>query len=468
LTTKKDFFTTSIFLFLDNIIVAAAGWLFWIIVGKFSSTSDIGISTYLITIASFVSGILLLGFEFSLLKKVGSMQIDKSSLRENWVRSSTFGLILTFEVFVNILCIPLLILIIQTPSTDPAVPYIVSLLLLTTSIGNMSRYGLIGFMQTKTVFFVDTASILLRIVVALLLMSNRSGEYAILIATLAQTTMLAVCFGTIFLLKHGISLGNKRLLVAILREGISNFPGKISKLMIAPLSVILLGIVGMGTSDIGIFFISLIITIVAASFATSLAMVSLSTSSGGVDTADTSLRLGIALTIPLIIILALFPEYVLGLIGSSYVPGSLNLIILSIAIFPSVIVLNVISRLNSLRDNRNLVFIGLIEISIFLISFFWLTPSLDTLGASIAILVSYLISAGVACKWLTRNELKQLFRSVILMALGLTLGGLVTTLQLQVELQIAITTALVILLGYILRIMTLGEIKTIVSSIIRT
>lgn len=436
--------------------------------GKFSSTSDIGISTYLITIASFVSGILLLGFEFSLLKKVGSMQIDKSSLRENWVRSSTFGLILTFEVFVNILCIPLLILIIQTPSTDPAVPYIVSLLLLTTTIGNMSRYGLIGFMQTKTVFFVDTASILLRIVVALLLMSNRSGEYAILIATLAQTTMLAVCFGTIFLLKHGISLGNKRLLVAILREGISNFPGKISKLMIAPLSVILLGIVGMGTSDIGIFFISLIITIVAASFATSLAMVSLSTSSGGVDTADTSLRLGIALTIPLIIILALFPEYVLGLIGSSYVPGSLNLIILSIAIFPSVIVLNVISRLNSLRDNRNLVFIGLIEISIFLILFFWLTPSLDTQGASIAILVSYLISACVACKWLTRNELKQLFRSVILMALGLTLGGLVTTLQLQVELQIAITTALVILLGYILRIMTLGEIKTIVSSIIRT
>jgi hypothetical protein len=43
--TQEKFVTSSIYLFLDLIVVDASGWLYWLVISKLVSTSDVGQST---------------------------------------------------------------------------------------------------------------------------------------------------------------------------------------------------------------------------------------------------------------------------------------------------------------------------------------------------------------------------------------------------------------------------------------
>src|SRR5919109_4635625 len=68
LTTNK-FIGQGILLFIDQILVSVTNWLYWIIVSRLASTSEIGQATSVYSLVLLISTISQIGLEYPLLKK---------------------------------------------------------------------------------------------------------------------------------------------------------------------------------------------------------------------------------------------------------------------------------------------------------------------------------------------------------------------------------------------------------------
>lgn len=465
----RGFLTSGVYLFLDNIVVSGAGWIFWIIVGRLSTTEELGLSTYLFTLAAFISGLLVLGFEFPLLKGVSiRSELDTDILKS---RATIFSVIATFEIAVNLISIPFLAIYINSVYSDLSFWYLMLtvLILFFTSLGTISKYALLGLMSAKLILLTDIVSIIGRIGVVVLMLFIGMGAIAILGATMLQTLIIALILFYKALASLRFSLtGAKELLQPVLREGIGNFPGKISKLMVAPLSIILLGAMGIPVSEIGVFFICLIVSVVVASFATSLATVSLpaTMSDNSSSIQEMSLRFGLSLTAPIVPILVIFPGFILSFIGPEYVQGHDELFILSISILPSIIVFNALTRLNSSNDLFHLIILGLVELLIFVVLFIFLVSSYGSIGASMAILASYICSAAYATRWISPQEKGQFLKIIFSILIGITVGAASAVLTIP-TLAILITASATIIMNHILRNLTISEIRLVLSYLTR-
>ena len=109
---------------------------------------------------------------------------------------------------------------------------------------------------------------------------------------------------------------DKRHIIEVLKEGLSNAPSKLSRTMIITLSVILLAYFGISDSDIGIFYIALMISVVGAGLATSMSFTVIPASSESkADLSSGSLRIGLSLTVPLIVALLVARKDILAIMG---------------------------------------------------------------------------------------------------------------------------------------------------------
>jgi O-antigen/teichoic acid export membrane protein len=179
-----------------------------------------------------------------------------------------------------------------------------------------------------------------------------------------------------------------------IKDALVNTPAKWSKMVIVILSIVLLAIFNISPSEVGIFYVALMITIVVASFASSMAyMVIPSSTTLKKDLSSSSLRLSISIIAPIVVVLLVVPRSILSLVGPEYESAVAVLVILAVAIIPSSITANLISKLNNLNKSKLLVFSGLVQIVTFFISFYVLVPMYGTIGAAISILVTYLSSS---------------------------------------------------------------------------
>ena len=170
-------------------------------------------------------------------------------------------------------------------------------------------------------------------------------------------------------------MGNIGYFKETIKDALVNTPAKWSKMVIVILSIVLLAIFNISTSEVGIFYVALMITVVVASFASSMAyMVIPSSSTLKKDLSSGSLRLSLSLTAPIVVALLVVPRSILSLIGPEYESAVAVLVILAVAIIPSSITANLISKLNNLNKSKLLVLSGLLQIVIFFITFFVLVP----------------------------------------------------------------------------------------------
>jgi hypothetical protein len=148
-------------------------------------------------------------------------------------------------------------------------------------------------------------------------------------------------------------------------------------MVIVTLSIVLLAFMNINVSDVGIFYVALMITIVVASIASSMAyMVITSSSMLKTDLSSNSLRISVSVTAPIVVALLVVPRSILSLIGPEYESAVAVLVILAITIIPSAITANLISKLNNLDKSRLFVFSGLLQIGTFFYFFFCLGPNI--------------------------------------------------------------------------------------------
>jgi O-antigen/teichoic acid export membrane protein len=460
--SHEKFINSSVILFLDLIVVAAGGWLYWLVISKLVSTTDVGQSTAVYSLVLLTSTIVGLGLEYPLLKKSSTE------------RSKVVGSAILIELVITIAVVPFLIYTLKDQEPEALQSYTIIALVMIISIsqGYVARYALLGISASKTILVIDTITTIVKFVAGYFLVLSGLGALGVLLSFMLQALLTACIALSLVYNIFGFSFADFKYLKNIFKEGIVNMPSIFSRTLIISLSVVLLASFGVASSEIGIFYIALMISLFAGGLISSTAyMVIPASSMAQTDLTSGSIRIGISLTAPIIALLLTSPQFVLSLIGTEYVSGQILLMILAVGILPFAIATNSISRFNYLGMSRRLLFIGSLQMIGFIVSFILLVPPLKVVGAALSILISYSVSCIPALIWSEKILLRYIANTVIAIIAGWGIANIVKfslpggIISESTTLLTSIIVTMVIIIA--LRNTSITEVRTLFQTVLR-
>jgi O-antigen/teichoic acid export membrane protein len=458
--SDNDYVKPSIILFIDSLLVSVGNWLYWLVISKLTSASEIGLAVTVYSLVILVTTLTQLGLEYPLLKK--------SSIP----RSPILGTSIIIELAITLASIPFVLIIVNTLYEESISNFnLISIVLLgILSIEFIARFALLGISNSKVVLILDVIGLGIKLPIGFFLVSLSAGATGILLAYLAEGAFIT--FSSLLILKKSFSfrLGDSAYFKATIRDALINSPAKWSKMVIVTLSIVLLAFLNIGSSDIGIFYIALMITIVVASFSVSMAyMVIPSSSAMQKDLSSSSLRISLSLTAPIVVALLVVPRSILSLVGPEYESAVSVMFVLAIAIIPSSIAINMISKLNNLNKSKLLILSGILQIAIFIISFFVLVPLYETIGAAISILFAYLASSLLLIILTKHESLRYIVFACLSVLAGFTMGYVLSMIisneQQFLILICSVAVSIVVILA--LKNMTIKETKFLVKAMLQ-
>jgi O-antigen/teichoic acid export membrane protein len=414
---------STIYLYIDNLVVAGGNWLYWIIISRLTDPSSVGQATPIISLVIFLTTVIQLGTEYPLLQrtsKEGSVIIGPAIIMTLILTCSTIP-ILTF------------IMIYSYGNLSPSLIWIGVIMTIFFPLDFVSRYALLGVSMARLVTIIDISGVFAKFGLAFFLLINGAGAYAILLSLLLQVVSISIA--NLIMVDRVIGIRFTRNIMnlarGIMTQSLINTPSKLSGMLIFSLSVVLLAAFGIDSSDIGRFYIALMISVVASGLLSSMAyMVIPVSASSNKDLSNIGLRVGLALTSPLIAILICSPGLLLSFFGPEYIKAIPIMVILSIGILPFSVNLISISRFNILGSSRKILLIGLLQIISFILSFGILVPRYGTIGAATSIVISFIFSFAVTILWIERNTLKLILKSVAAIVIG-SLSGIAASSIIQ-------------------------------------
>jgi O-antigen/teichoic acid export membrane protein len=346
-------------------------------------------------------------------------------------------------------------------------------MLFSISFGFIARYALLGISASRTVLVIDSITAVVKFVTGYFLVLSGFGALGVLLSFTLQA-LVSACIGLFLVNKiFGIGFWSFNYIKDTFKDGVVNMPSIFSRTLIVSLSVVLLAYFDIPSDEIGVFYISLMISVVAAGLISSAAyMVIPASSMAQKDLTSGSIRIGMSLTAPIISLLLTAPQFVLSLIGTDYISGQLMLFILASGILPFAIATNTISRFNYLGKPKKVLFIGLLQLIGFVVSFNLLVPVLEGVGAALAILISYSISCIPALIWSEKILLRYVANTAIAVIAGwaissmfrLLLPDMVINEFITLAASIVITTTLI----FALKNTSISEVRTLLKIVVNS
>jgi O-antigen/teichoic acid export membrane protein len=409
------FIGQGILLFFDQILVSITNWLYWLVISRFTVTSEIGQATTVYSLVLLLTTLCQIGLEYPLLRK--------SSLH----RSQILGTALTIELILIPGMMATLMLLAYTNVYHASLSellWVAVLLLVLSPISFIARFALLGISNARTVLVFDVLATGAKFLVAYILLSMGLGAFGILFSFMMASLVAAVGMLSIVRRRLPLTLIRDRgYIIKVIKEGLSNAPSKLSRTMIITLSVILLASFGISDSDVGIFYIAMMLSVVGASLATSISFTVIPASTeSNIDLSSGSLRLGLTFSAPVVAALFVAPKDILSIIGPQYASADTILLVLSMGILPTAVAMNAISKFNNLGHGKRIITIGVIQTVGFLTSFLVLVPYYGTLGCAYSILIAYTASALYAISLFERAERRYVANSAVAVILGCVSG----------------------------------------------
>ena len=455
---RNKFVGQGMTLFIDQILLAITNWFFWLVISRFASTSEIGQATSVYSLVLLIATVCQIGIEYPLLKK--------SSLP----RSHVLGTALAIELIISSGSIAAVIFLANTDMYHASLGRYVLLaiaFLVLSPISFIARYALLGISNARSVLVIHIVSLSAKFLIAYILLSMGFGVFGILFSFVIASLVQAI--GMMSIAARRLSfrpVRDKRFIIEVLKEGLSNAPSRLFRTMIITLSVILLASFGVSDSEVGIFYIAMMLSVVGASLAISMSFTVIPASTESkVDLSSGSLRLGLTLTAPIVAALIVAPRYILSIIGPEYASADTVLLVLSIGILPTAVAMNAISKFNNLGHGRKIITIGVIQTVGFLTSFLILVPYYDGLGAAYSILIAYTASAGYAVSLFERAEKRYVANCAIAVIIGCVSGYAINFMldhSLPTIVSAIVATSIVLLA---LRNTSVSELRLVIRSI---
>src|SRR5919198_2356664 len=255
-------------LFLDQLLVAAGGWIYWLVISKITSTSEIGQATAVYSLVVLTSTLTQLGLEYPLLKKSYNQKYQ------------ILGTTLLIELIITLPSLPIVFyvvnnnlihqdkyLLLKGLSDSGGFVWIAIGTLILSSIGFVSRFALLGVSDARSILIIDVIGTGIKFAAGYTLVSMGFGAFGMLIAFLLQSLLISSVTLAVARTQRKFGLfkvGNIKYIKEIIRDGLTNTPSKLSRVLILSLSIVLLASFGISNSEIGTFYVALMISIVAA------------------------------------------------------------------------------------------------------------------------------------------------------------------------------------------------------------
>jgi O-antigen/teichoic acid export membrane protein len=453
------FVSPGILLFIDQLIIAMSGWAYWLVISKFATTSEIGHATTIYSLVLMVTNITQLGLEYPLLRKA------------HFHKSSILGTVTVIEMAITAASIPFVLYVMASlygESSQDASWLAVGILAL-TSLFFVSRFALLGISDARNVLLFDAIGTVIKFVIGYFLVFYGFGTFGILVSFLMHGILVAG--STLWIAKRSLSfkLGDLKFVKEILKDGLVNAPSKLSRVFILSLSVVLLAFFGVSSSETGIFYIAVMISVAAGGFASSIAfMVIPVSSSSKTDLSSGSMRLGLSFSAPIVAALLAAPSAILSIIGTEYAAEETVLTILSIGILPSAIAANAVSQFNYLGKSKELILIGFVQLAAFFVSFYVLVPNYGIIGAAYAMTIAFVCSAIPAVMFSERKVIRYIAVSVLSILAAWGVGYTISSIGgIHPSISIIAAVAISFIVVFKLKNTSTGEIRRIVQTIIR-
>lgn len=466
---STKFFAPSLVLFLDTIVVAAGGWLFWLVLSKLSSQNDIGQATTVFSLAVLACAFIQLGMEYPLLRRASSEGVR-----------SLYGALLIIGA-ISLLSSPVVVFSISSiyeHSLDSLSGIAIGIIIL-QSMGYAARFFLLGLSAVRIVLLIDIIGTIAKFITGVALVSSGVGTIGILAAFLSNALIVLLCcivtavrsqltteIGRLFR-QVLVNAPDRHCLKEILEEAVVNTPSKLSVIVIFSLSVILLASYGIQSNEVAVFYMALQISIVGGGLVGSMAYMLIPASADTkADLSAGSIRIGLSLTSIIIVMLISIPNIVLAIIGPDYVKGQSALAILSLGILPYTVVVNSIAKFNYSRQSKRLVLIGISQIICFAISFSILVPLFGVTGAALSIVTGFIGSSVVSMWWLGSLVSKYMAVSIIAISAGWAAGKFVNALanDLGIFLILPIVVSVTFFILVVMKNISLYEIPCLIKT----
>lgn len=424
------------------------------VISRIATISDVGGATTVYSLLLLTTTIAQMGLEYPLLK------------RTLGAKESIFSSALVIELAIITASIPLVIYSLNLLNVEnlQELTWVATGILVFSSVNFVIRFYLLSAYGAKQVLIIDIVGMFVKFAVGYAMVASGYGMNGILVAFLFQFLSMTLISIPIIRLKLGGTTYRISHIMDILKDAVLNTPAKFSRTLIFSLSVVLLASIGMSETDIGIFYIIIMISIVAGGLVSGISYMILPSSPGSVDLSSDSLRVGLSLTVPLIVGLVTAPEMVLSLIGEHYTIGSMALVILALGIVPSSVVMVGISRCNTIGDNKGLVIIGLVQIILFLIFFMIFVPVYGILGAALSMTLSFVGTSIQSMRVLGAASIRYAIISALAIGAGWSISFIsnhVIGFELVISTVISIIVSILII--FMLKNISPGEMYSILT-----
>jgi O-antigen/teichoic acid export membrane protein len=456
----SKFVNPGFLLSLDLLLISFINWLFWLLVSKLVSVTEVGEATTVYSYAVLTSAIVMFGLEYSLVKTASKD------------RSRILGTAMTLQLAITAVSIPILLHFlngIYQGDLDELSLIAVGILIFSCQ-RYITRFVLLGVLDAKSVLVINLIGAVIQLVSGISLAISGFGAWGILVSFFLNMVFVTALSFVVARRSFKLRVGDVSYIRKILKDALINAPTPLAKTVIYSLSIVLLASFGTGHAEVGIFYIAMMVSIVAGGFAGNIAYMAIPASSTArKDLSNESLRLGLSLTAPLIAALIIEPGAVLSIIGPEYISADLVLRTLSIGIIPYIIVVNAISKFNNVGRSREIVVVGSIKILVFLLSFTILVPIYGILGAAYSILIASLTAAIPSLMWSERILMIPISKSIASIVIGFILGYALSSVYTSLSPTIVIFVSVVVTISALfgLKNTSASELVFLVKGIIR-
>ncbi|MET1160004.1 MAG: oligosaccharide flippase family protein [Thermoprotei archaeon] len=386
-----------LWVFMGNLAVSLAGFFYWIILSRIVGVESVGVASAVVSSASIAVMLVSAGLNYAVIREVAGS--GPRSLVASIIMALILGLVGVLIVQPLVAGIGYNWLVVYASSL--AFLNILSLIPLSS---------LIGFEEFKKYSMLTITGSIAKLSVGIVLALLGFGVLSPILGYLAYPLTIVIV-GSMLLYDRirGFFSTSFSDLKSVFLLMISNYPYVFSNQLVIMLSVYLSALVIGKPVSTGILYISFMIITAVAAIPIAILSASLPISTRrNSDPFDEAFRISLALSTPLIVVIASMPRELLGIINPELVSGAplIELLVLSYA--PLVFLSMSITRFNKEKRLGRISLIGITRLLALLLPFPVLVGRLGVIGIALAYLVSTIASSLVAIMFHRNSALLML------------------------------------------------------------
>jgi len=450
--SKEHAFGAGFYTVLGGLFRSGSGWIFWLVVSKLASTSEVGFAATMLSLVILVSGLLTFGFEFGMLKDTARS-------------SKLFYTLMVFEMLVHAAAIPILYLVgtsLYETNLGNLIP-IAILIFILHGFNFVTRNILWGKLQARIVFIWDIIAIGARF--GMLGLLFELDAYGVMLAFAIQYIITGVVGFWVLKSRYRLIKPEFEILRSQVRSSFSNIPTKYTRLLRNFFTIILVAAIVSNPVEVAAFYMAMLTFMTMVGISRHFFSMSLPASQKyKQDLFSDSFRLGLGLVVPLIAVIVSAPHFFLEIINPEYVIATNSLILLCFAVIPAALLNNTIYKLNLKNDNMTLIKMGLVEVLTLISLMFVLTYAYGMVGAAISILISVCAPIPLILKKIERQQIKAIVLCTSFVVIAFIIGLLIESYE---EIKIIIVGALSLGFVYLFRILRKDDLSLMFKGLSR-